>query len=235
MRASILYSRLFVIVDWSRPEVNQPKTSTKERILNSACFLFSEHAFENVSTRQIADHANVQHGSLYYHFENKETLYHHVFRKVYDLDNALTYDVLMKKEPLIFDTPEGKAYAIQRVVFDYFQRHVFISDAWRKKFIARELSTASPRFTRHVGESLDEVYNKMMDFYYFLRPGGPKVEAYYWAHITDANGLYTFATENYVDRNFDEQFKEELSYVIVTQTAKIMILLLDLPVPQMLM
>lgn len=214
--------------------MSQPKVSTKERILDSACFLFSEHGFDNVTTRQIAEHANVRHGNIYYHFENKERLYYEVFRKVYDLDNALTYDILQQKEPLIFDTPEGKAYAIQRVIFDYYQRHVYIADEWRKKFIHRELSIVSPLFTRHVEESLKEVYDKMMEFYYLLKPEGSLVEAYYWSHIPDANGLYIVMNQDYVRREYGEEFKEDLSYQVIKQTAKIMIFLMGLPIPQML-
>ena len=135
---------------------------------------------------------------------------------------------------MIFDTPEGKAYAIQRVVFDYYQRHVYIVDEWRKKFIQRELSIASPLFTRHVEESLKEVYDKMMEFYYLLKPEGSLVEAYYWSHIPDANGLYIVMNQDYVRRQYGEEFKEDLSYQVIKQTAKIMIFLMGLPIPQML-
>lgn len=239
---SVLYTGLtFVTVETFfyvyRPELfemSKSKVNTWERILDSACLLFSEEGFDDVSTRQISRHANIQHGNLYYHFKNKEAIYHEVFRKVYDLDNALTYDVLQQKEPLIFDTPEGKAYAIQRIVFDYYQRHVYISDEWRKKFIHNELAKGSSIFSRHVEESLQEVYDKMIKFYFLLRPEGSLPEAYHWSHIPDAFGLYSFMTKDTLKRQYDKEFIKALSHIVVINTAKTMIFLMDLPIPPML-
>lgn len=148
--------------------------NTKERIFDAACLLFSEHGYDNVATRQISEEARVPHGSIRYHFANKESLYAEVFRRVYGLDNALTYDILLKQEPFALDTPEGKAYAIQRIVFDYFQRHIFIPDPWRRKFIRRELGNHSKIFSRLVEQGLKEESAKMSEFYFLLRPGATK-------------------------------------------------------------
>lgn len=208
--------------------------NVKERILDAAGLLFAEHGYDNVSTRQIADRADVRLGSLYYHFTNKETLYNHVFRKVYDLDNALTYDVLLQKEPLIFDTPEGKAYAIQRVVFDYFQRHVFISEEWRKKLIYREMLSPSSVFRPYVEKKLKEETEKMKEFFFTLCPEGSETDALYWSQLPCTQGLFYFMTLDFLERQYDSDFLGELDKVTIKRTAKLMILFLDLPLPQML-
>lgn len=209
-------------------------TKTKDRILHKACLLFAEHGYDAVSTRQIAKEANVRHGSLRYHFTSKEALYTEVFRKVYDLDNALTYDILLSKEPMILDTPEGKAYAVQRIVFDYFQRHIFISEPWRKQLIFRELTNLAPLFHRLVDEVLKEETEKMFEFFYLLCPNGTRAEAFYWAHLPDTQGLYYFKARHLLEKDDAPEFKLEIKKIVISKTAKIMITLLNLPVPAML-
>lgn len=221
--------------------MSQPQ-ATKERIFEKACLLFAEEGYDNVSTRQIAEEAQVQHTSLRYHFKNKETLYTEVFRKVYDLDNALTYDVLLKKEPLILDTPEGKAYAIQRIVFDYFQRHVFTPDPWRQNLIRRELAKRTSIFCHLVEQGLKEESVKMSEFYFRLRPDGDYTEAFYWAHLPDTQGLYYFMADDIIKKHFERHFaqnfeqtaRSELNNIVVKKTAKIMIAFMNLPIPAML-
>ena len=208
--------------------------NVKQHILKTAGLLFAEHGFDNVTTRQIAENAKVRHGSIYYHFTNKETLYANVFRLVYSLDSALTYDVLMQKEPLIFDTLEGKAYAIQRVVFDYFQRHVFMPEEWKQKLIYRELLTPSSIFRSYVEKKLQEETLKMTEFFYVLSPEGSETDCYYWTQLPCAQALYYFETLEFVQNRYGEEFVEDLNKTIIKRTAKQMIQFLDLPIPQML-
>lgn len=208
--------------------------NVKQRILQAAGDLFAENGFDNVSTRQIADKAEVRHGSIYYHFTNKETLYEQVFRKVYDLDNALTYDVLLKQEPLIFNAPFGKAYAIQRIVFDYFHRHVFISEEWKVKLIYREMLAPSSIFRSYVEKKLKEETDKMTDFFYALRPDGTASDAYYWTQLPCTQALYYFMTLEFVENQYDKEFIKELNKTIVKRTAKLMILFMGLPLPEIL-
>lgn len=208
--------------------------SVKQRILEAAGHLFAESGYDNVSSRQIAERANVRHGSIYYHFTNKETLYSNVFRIVYDLDNALTYDDLLRQEPLIFDTPSGKAYAIQRVVFDYFYRHVFISEEWKIKLIYREMMEPSSIFRSYVEKKLKAETDKMLEFFYILCPEGSAVDAYYWSQLPCAQALYYFMTLEFVERQNDGDFINELNKTIIKRTAKLMILFFGLPLPEML-
>lgn len=207
---------------------------TKERIFNAAYRLFAEHGYENVSIRAIADMAETKLGSIYYHFESKELLYFEVFVGAYDLTNALTYDVLLEREPQVLDTPEGKSYAIQRVVFDYFQRHIFTPEPWRRKFILRELFLQTPIFFRLVEEILDSESQKMLQFYHVLRPDGSKAEAHYWSHLPDTQGLYYLMSSSAIEKYQSQEFMTDLSQTIVKSTAKLMISMLDLPIPAML-
>lgn len=57
-----------------RPRQKQ-KLETQKKILQSALELFAERGFEGASVRDIASHADVNHGLIKYHFQNKETLW----------------------------------------------------------------------------------------------------------------------------------------------------------------
>ncbi|PKL19523.1 MAG: hypothetical protein CVV49_00360 [Spirochaetae bacterium HGW-Spirochaetae-5] len=48
--------------------------NTKEKILETALFLFNRDGAYSVSTRHIADEMNISPGNLYYHFGNREEI-----------------------------------------------------------------------------------------------------------------------------------------------------------------
>jgi len=50
------------------------KDLTRQQLLMAAADLFAERGFESTSVEDIAERANVSKGTLYYHFETKETL-----------------------------------------------------------------------------------------------------------------------------------------------------------------
>ncbi len=178
-------------------------SSTKDRIFEQACLLFAEHGYKGVSARQIAAAVHVRHRTVQYHYRDKKELYTQVFHKLYDLDNVLTYDVLLQREPSIFDTPEGKAYAIQRVVFSFFYRHAFIPEEWKRKLIHRELLDRSPIFWRLMETELNQEAEKMLEFYYRLRPDGPRIEALYWSHLPYTQALYYFLADGFIENHFE--------------------------------
>jgi AcrR family transcriptional regulator len=54
--------------------------SSKERLLKSAAYLFSEKGFRDVSIREIAAHAGVNSALVGYYFRGKQTLFNEVYR-----------------------------------------------------------------------------------------------------------------------------------------------------------
>ena len=55
-------------------EVSKKVSKSRKQILDVAASLFSQHGFDATSLREIASAANMKAGSLYYHFESKESL-----------------------------------------------------------------------------------------------------------------------------------------------------------------
>ncbi|MDT8423127.1 MAG: TetR/AcrR family transcriptional regulator [Desulfuromonadales bacterium] len=58
------------------------KKEKRTALLQAALKLFTEHGFHGASTAQIAKHAGVASGTLFFHFNSKEELIHTLFREV---------------------------------------------------------------------------------------------------------------------------------------------------------
>lgn len=196
--------------------------------MNAACDVFSKHVYNEATTRQICQLANVRHSNLYYYFKSKEALYAEVFRTVYDIDNALTFHTLRRKEPHLFETPEGKSEAVQRIVWNYFQRHVHIS-GWKQQFINQSIKDTSLLFIKLIGQELNVELEAMEDLFYFLRPEGTSVEAKYWTYFLDSQGLYYFMTP---EKNRVCLKKKNNTGEVIHQIVRIMIFLVGLPEPE---
>lgn len=109
-----------------------------------------------------------------------------------------------------------------------------LSEEWRKQLIYRELTHLSPLFYRLVDEVLKEESDKMFEFFYLLNPNGTRAEAFHWSHLPDTQGLYYFKARHLIVGDDDPEFKLEIKKTVITKTAKIMISLLNLPIPAML-
>lgn len=57
----------------------------KQTIMDTATRLFAEKGFHNTSTVEIAEAAGVAHGTLFYHYKNKEGIIYEIFRHVGEL------------------------------------------------------------------------------------------------------------------------------------------------------
>ena len=73
------------------------KNDSKERIINASIRLFSEHGFEAVTTRMIANEVGLLPGSLYAHFSSKEQ----ILTEIYALYEKALGEVLPEMDALI--------------------------------------------------------------------------------------------------------------------------------------
>jgi AcrR family transcriptional regulator len=207
---------------------------TRELLLDAACQLFAEHGFNKVTTRMIAQKANVNLGSIHYHFGNKEGLYFETFRIAINANSPLTIEKLLAVDPTLLNTPEGKAYAIQRLAYDYYNRHYNIPEKWKRQLIFRELFSPSPVYPKLVDEVLKYESEKMMEFYFMLVPNASPTDAFVWAHYPDTQATYYLMAEAPIAKHHGQDFVEELNRNVIKTTTRMMIMLLDLPVPEIL-
>ncbi|MDR2117745.1 MAG: TetR/AcrR family transcriptional regulator [Planctomycetaceae bacterium] len=207
---------------------------TRELLLNAACQLFAEYGFGKVTTRMIAKKANVNLGSIHYYFGSKEELYFETFRTAINADFPLTIEKLLAVDPNLLTTPEGKAYAIQRLTYDYYNRHYNIPDKWKRQLIFRELFNPSPVYPKLVNEVLKLESEKMMEFYFMLVPNASLAEAFVWAHYPDTQATFYLMAESTIIEYLSKDFMEELNRNVIKNTTRMMIMSLDLPVPELL-
>jgi AcrR family transcriptional regulator len=115
------------------PEVSTGSTNDgrtrREELLAIAAGLFAERGFKNTTVRDIADAAGILSGSLYHHFDSKESM---VDELLDSFQRALwvTYDAIEASDR----TPRAKLEAVVRASFDAIDRHhsevaIFQTDA----------------------------------------------------------------------------------------------------------
>ena len=214
--------------------MSKKTNGTRDALIDAACQLFSKHGFSDVTTRMISELAGVAHSSVHYHFKTKEAIYKEVFMHVFDLENALDHKKLIEKEPCVLSTPGGKAYAIQRIVRDFFNRKVFFREPWKRQLYVRELSENSPVFL-YLAENVFRLEaNLRIEFYHLLKPEGTLSEAFFWAHIPDSSGLMYILNWPTIEKFYGADFMPELQQRVINSTSVMMIQLLDLPIPEML-
>lgn len=90
----------------------QSKRVGREYILDQAEALFTQHGYQGVSMRMLAEASGVTNAALYYHFENKEALFSEVMRFHTDKLNRLIQRAAEKE-----DSYQAKIAAMARIYF----------------------------------------------------------------------------------------------------------------------
>jgi TetR/AcrR family transcriptional regulator, cholesterol catabolism regulator len=110
-------------------EARDPGTSRREELLAIAAQLFAHKGFRNTTVRDIAEAAGILSGSLYHHFDSKESMVDEILRT---FQNELfgTYDEILASEV----DPRTKLEQAVRVSFDAIDQHhsevaIFQNDA----------------------------------------------------------------------------------------------------------
>ena len=66
------------------PPLVDPKSDTRQRILDVALDLFTEQGYDGTSLREIAEQLGVTKAALYYHFESKEDILMALHMRIHD-------------------------------------------------------------------------------------------------------------------------------------------------------
>jgi len=209
-------------------------SDTRSALIDAACQLFAQHGYSDVTTRMISELAGAAHSSVHFHFKTKEKLYKEVFMRIFDLENALDHKKLLEKEPYALNTPNCKAYAIQRIVSDYFYRIIFYREPWKRNLLIRELHETSPIYLYLVDNVMRLEGDLRIEFYQLLKPDCSLSEAFFWAHIPNGQGLMYLLNWPTIEKIRGADFMSELQQRVINTTAVMMIQLLDLPIPEML-
>jgi AcrR family transcriptional regulator len=106
-----------------------PAQTRREELLAIAAELFAERGFKNTTVRDIADAAGILSGSLYHHFDSKESMVDELL-DTFQTELWKKYDEISASEL----SARGKLEAIVRASFDAIDHHhsevaIFQSDA----------------------------------------------------------------------------------------------------------
>ncbi|MCW2762375.1 MAG: kstR2 3 [Marmoricola sp.] len=109
------------------PETAVP--TRREQLLAIAARLFAERGFKNTTVRDIADAAGILSGSLYHHFDSKESIVDELLDS-FQQELWSEYDAIEASDR----TPREKLDAIVRASFEAIDRHhsevaIFQTDA----------------------------------------------------------------------------------------------------------
>jgi AcrR family transcriptional regulator len=106
-----------------------PGNSRRDELLAIAGRLFAERGFTNTTVRDIADAAGILSGSLYHHFDSKESMVDELL-DTFQTELWQEYDAIEASDR----TPKGKLEAVVRASFDAIGKHrdevaIFQNDA----------------------------------------------------------------------------------------------------------
>jgi TetR/AcrR family transcriptional regulator, cholesterol catabolism regulator len=104
-------------------------TSRRDELLGIAAKLFAERGFKNTTVRDIADAAGILSGSLYHHFDSKESMVDEILRTFQD-ELFGKYDEILASD----DDPRTKLERAVLVSFETIDKHhdevaIFQNDA----------------------------------------------------------------------------------------------------------
>jgi TetR/AcrR family transcriptional regulator, cholesterol catabolism regulator len=103
--------------------------SRRDELLRIAARLFAERGFKNTTVRDIADAAGILSGSLYHHFDSKESMVDELL-DTFQTELWEQYDAITDSDL----SPRAKLEAVVRASFDAIDHHhsevaIFQSDA----------------------------------------------------------------------------------------------------------
>jgi AcrR family transcriptional regulator len=101
-------------------DVTAPAGSRREELLRIAAGLFAEKGFKNTTVRDIADAAGILSGSLYHHFDSKESMVDEIL-STFQEELFAKYDVVLGSD---VDTRTKIEQAV-RLSFEAIDRHHF--------------------------------------------------------------------------------------------------------------
>src|SRR6195952_6081363 len=94
-----------------------PSTTRRAELLDIAAKLFAERGFKNTTVRDIADAAGILSGSLYHHFDSKESIVDELLDS-FQQELWREYDAIEASDR----TPREKLDAVVRTSFDAIDR-----------------------------------------------------------------------------------------------------------------
>lgn len=158
--------------------------NTKSLLVVSAAELFAKHGYDGVSTRMIADKAEVKLSSIHYHFGSKEKLYVEAFTYAHDQRRCPNFGDVIAENPALTETAQGQAEIIRNTVFrtfhDYFKPD---RPEWETQMLTRELANPTSSLAILTEKHFKPDAESASAFYRIIRPKASDDEAAAWSDL----------------------------------------------------
>jgi len=207
--------------------------NTKLALVLAAGELFSGKGFDGITTREIAIKAGVKLGSMHYHFGSKEALYVETFR----------YALAKSKRPYVQDiidqnsarmlTPEGIAWIIHKCIKIFIKSSLVQQDPeWFHQLMLREITTPSSAMPLLMKEIIRPDHEGYTQIYKAAKPNSSTQDANIWIFSLFSQAFFYNLAEAIVDEFAGKNaLTPEMISQITSSTAKMMILAVELPLP----
>ncbi|TKB10711.1 CerR family C-terminal domain-containing protein [Desulforhopalus sp. IMCC35007] len=212
----------------------ETRLTTREHLLQKAGELFALHGFEGVTTRMIAEAADVKLSAIHYHYGSKAKLYVSALAYAVEYDSCADFSSVIAENPVLFETPEGRGEIIRTTVFRSFYDH-FKGDSpdWTVQLIVRELMKPSSLFPVFAEGVVKPDIEAAKLIYLVSKPEATEAEITGWIDLLHSQiFLYVMAKDALeVMRgkgSMDTAFYQGVARVV----ARAMILELGLPLPR---
>lgn len=210
---------------------NRP--NTKEHLLQIAGELFALHGFESVSTRMIAEAADVKLSAIHYHYGSKDKLYLAALTHAVEYDACADFSSVIAENPALFETREGRSEIIRTAVYRTFYDH-FKEDtpAWTTQLVLRELMKPSEVFPLFAETVIKPDLEAAQRIYLATKPDATEIEITAWIDILHSQiFLYIMAKESLEIMRGEGAMNSVFYQGVARVVARAMILELELPLP----
>jgi len=137
------------------------KKNRKKNIRDIATKLFATKGYENTTTRDISNAANISKAALYYHFDSKEDLLYQI------LEEAMIYGLEQIEEI------EKSGLDLKDKLSAYLKMHSnLIADLDRMKILVRDQESLTPTYRKALVEKQRKYVKKFVDLLNELRDSG---------------------------------------------------------------
>lgn len=213
--------------------MNPGKLTTRELLIVHAGELFAEHGFDKVSTRMIADKAEVKLSSIHYHFGSKENLYLEACLYAHGSSRPTTFADVCDENPNLLTSREGLAEIVRSTVFRTFHDH-FRPDRpeWESKIFIKEISNPSNAMRVLAEKVFKPDTESAEQFYKRVNPEATGLQAAAWADLMYGKIiLYCMAKHTIELVRGEGFFNQEFYMTSAASLARAMILEAGLPLP----
>ena len=120
------------------------KENTRQTIIDNAIKLFAQSGYADVSVRDIAKAVGIKPASLYYHFDNKQTLYLASIKESFSLKATVFDEVLQMQAPADIKLKQY-IYKLTKLASEdepfrrLMQREMLDGDEKRMKYLAEQV------------------------------------------------------------------------------------------------